>query len=143
MHAQLYSVGSAHNIVEYLGATTYTIKRSIRLYMEYWPHGDLAGLLCKHAKFDRAEKSLIFDDNDEPLPEVKIPVRALWTFFDDHGPMLYDIIFDCLKPVPQDHVTAEDLLRRIHSHIDSPLVGLPELEEDDVLEYSHDLRWAS
>jgi serine/threonine protein kinase len=83
MHAQLSSVGSAHNIVEYLGATTYTNKRSLRLYMEYCPHGDLADLLCKHAKFDRANKGLMLDDNDEPVPEVKIPVRALWTFFRD------------------------------------------------------------
>jgi serine/threonine protein kinase len=83
MHAQLSSVGSAHNIVEYLGATTYTNKRSLRLYMEYCPHGDLADLLCKHAKFDRANKGPMFDDNNEPVPEVKIPVRALWTFFRD------------------------------------------------------------
>jgi serine/threonine protein kinase len=301
MHAQLSSVGRAHNIVEHLGSTTYTNKRSLRLYMEYCPHGDLADLLCKHAKFDRANKGLMLDDNDEPVPEVKIPVRALWTFFRDlataafilhlghnpldsgaqeaanwteiihrdikpgniflaaplsktgrgipvcklgdfglavppeylplrnpedmchagtrgwrapeqqlyedaehrrklssatniweigrimlalvelthgewpkqlahvlfggendgrvsvevdkkfsfleehavHGPMLYNFIAECLEPVPQDRVTAEDLLRRIHSYIDSPLVGLPDLEQGDVLEYSHDLRWAS
>jgi serine/threonine protein kinase len=68
MHAQLSSVGSVHNIVKYLGATTYTDKRSIRLYMEYCPHGDLADLLCKHAKFDRAEQSRMCDENDDEVP---------------------------------------------------------------------------
>lgn len=84
MHAQLSSVGSASGIVKYLGSNDKDTRNfKLRLYMEYCPHGDLKDLLCKHAKFDQANSADMLDDNDEPVPQVRIPLRALWSFFND------------------------------------------------------------
>jgi serine/threonine protein kinase len=100
----------------------------------------LALVELTHGEFPNQLPQVLYGDRDNGVAFTNLQKKA--DFDKIHGSMLYDIIFDCLKPVPQDRVTAEDLLRRIHSHIHSPLGGLPELEEGDVLEYSHDLRWA-
>lgn len=84
MHSQLSSVGSASGIVKYLGSNNKDARNfKLRLYMEYCPHGDLKDLLCKHAKFDQANSENMLDDNDNPIPHVRIPLRALWSFFND------------------------------------------------------------
>lgn len=83
MLAQLSAVGSASGIVKYRGATTAADpKHKQRLYMEYCPHGDLMDLLCAHAKSESG-LSAMYDDNNEPIPQVRFPVRALWSFFKD------------------------------------------------------------
>ena len=55
----------------------------MRLYMEYCPHGDLLQLIVKHAKYDYANGTAMVDDDDNPLPATRIPIRALWSFFND------------------------------------------------------------
>ena len=52
-----------------------------RIYMEYCPHGDLMDLLRTHAKCDGFSRRV--DDDNEPIPQVRIPVRALWSIFKD------------------------------------------------------------
>lgn len=107
MHAQLSSVGNMNNIVRYRGATENEKQRLQRLYMEFCPHGDLADLLYRHAKYDHANRCDELDDEDNPVPPVRIPIRALWAFFRDlataagimaigHGP------FDSETEVPSD-----------------------------------------
>jgi serine/threonine protein kinase len=101
----------------------------------------LALVELTHGEWPRQLSHVLYGDENDGRVSVKVDKK--FSFLDDHGPMLYNFVAECLEPVPEDRVTAEDLLRRIDSHIDSPLVGLPELEQGDVLEYSHDLRWAS
>ena len=85
MHAQLSSVGSRSGIVQYRGATSKAGQGDEewiqRIYMEYCPHGDLMALLHAHAKTDGFGPQL--DHHDEPIPQVRIPVQALWSFFKD------------------------------------------------------------
>ena len=82
MFAQLSSAGRANGIVQYRGATSGKEGKWMqRLYMEYCPHGDLRDLLLAHAKPDGV--SPLLDDEDQPVPQVQLPVRALWSFFKD------------------------------------------------------------
>lgn len=84
MHAQLSSVGSANGIVQYRGATQKDARHFLqRLYMEYCPHGDLSDVLCSHAKFNPVDKSHLVDSEGQSISTVRIPSRALWTFFRD------------------------------------------------------------
>jgi serine/threonine protein kinase len=112
MHAQLSSVGSASGIVQYRGATTPAEQNRIqRLYMEYCPHGDLMDLLLAHAKSDGVSSYL--DDDDQPIPQVPIPVRALWSFFKDLAAAAC-IMESGYNPLDRDIDTPDDWEEIIH-----------------------------
>jgi hypothetical protein len=121
-------------------------RRKLSSATNIWGIGRIMLALVKitHGEWPKQLAHVLYGGQKDGRVSVRLDTK--FSFLEDHavhGPMLYSFIAECLKPVPQDRVTAEDLLRRIHSHIDSPLVGLPELEQGHVLEYSHDLRWAS
>jgi serine/threonine protein kinase len=61
-----------------------------------------------------------------------------------YGEELYNLVEKCLDPLPDDRITARQLLRKIDRQLSNPLVTLPlELREGDVLDYKQDMRWAT
>lgn len=60
-----------------------------------------------------------------------------------YGEKLYGLIESCLRPLPNDRITASDLLKSIREHLDGEDGGrLTWLEEDDSLQYAVDMEWA-
>jgi serine/threonine protein kinase len=115
IHAQLSSVGSESGIVQYRGATSNRDRGDEkwlqRIYMEYCPHGDLMDLLCEHAKTDGRDPKL--DENSQPIPQVRIPTRALWSFFKDltSAACIMESGYD---PLGNDYRAADDWEEIIH-----------------------------
>lgn len=81
LHARLSAAGAKHCIVEYRGHAAHDERHLLRLYMEYCPLGDLRELLCSHAKFDLGNQCDMRDANNDEIPGMPIPPRALWEFF--------------------------------------------------------------
>ena len=81
-----------------------------------------------------------YDDEDEGHVIVKARDQLVATY----GVELYDLVEKCLETTPEDRIAAQDLLRAIDRHLRNIPVTLPlKLEEGDVLEYAHDMRWAT
>lgn len=60
-----------------------------------------------------------------------------------YGGKLYELIENCLEPVPDDRTTASLLLKSIREYLDDDREGPPpRLEEDDSLQYTADLVWS-
>jgi len=115
IHAQLSSVGSRSGIVQYRGATS---KRDQgdekwiqRIYMEYCPHGDLMNLLREHAKTDGRNPWL--DQDGQPIPQVRIPTRALWSFYKDLAAAAC-VMESGYNPLSNDYRAADDWEEIIH-----------------------------
>lgn len=115
MHAQLSSVGNRSGIVQYRGATSKKDRGDEkwiqRIYMEYCPHGDLMDLLCEHAKTDGRDPK--FNEDGQPIAPVRIPTRALWSFFKDLAAAA--CIMECsYNPLHDDYHAPEDWEEIIH-----------------------------
>jgi serine/threonine protein kinase len=83
MHRLVSCNHKARTTVRYLGHTVIDRYFMARTYMEFCPHGDLRNLLANHARYDGASRTFKLDENGQPIPGIRIPRRALWSFFED------------------------------------------------------------
>jgi serine/threonine protein kinase len=82
-----------------------------RIYMEYCPHDDLRVLYHAHAKSDGFDQLL--NEDDQPVPPVRIPVRALWSFFKDMAAAAC-IMKHGYNPLDKDADEPEEWVEIIH-----------------------------
>jgi hypothetical protein len=82
MHWRLGSSASSRTIVRFRGQHIWDKYFLSRIYMEYCPHGDLGSLFCKHAKVNW-DQTLVQDEDGQSMDPIRIPIRAIWSFFED------------------------------------------------------------
>jgi serine/threonine protein kinase len=82
MHWRLGSSARSRTIVRFRGVHIWDKYFMSRIYMEYCPHGDLGGLFCKHAKVNW-DQNLVQDEDGQSMDPIRIPIRAIWSFFED------------------------------------------------------------
>jgi serine/threonine protein kinase len=82
MHRLVSFDGSSRSVVWFRGHRIYENYFLSRLYLEYCPFKTLETLVAKHAKYDLIDEETL-DDNGKPMDRIRIPRRALWSFFED------------------------------------------------------------
>jgi serine/threonine protein kinase len=124
MHWRLGSSASSRTIVRFHGQHIWDKYFLSRIYMEYCPHGDLGSLFCKHAKVNW-DQTLVQDEDGQSMDPIRIPIRAIWSFFEDLAEAACKMAYgrDPLDPasVPQDWQTI--IHRDVKPH--NVFLGLP------------------
>jgi serine/threonine protein kinase len=124
MHWRLGSSASSRTIVRFRGQHIWEKYFLSRIYMEYCPHGDLGSLFCKHAKVNW-DQTLVQDEDGQSMDPIRIPIRAIWSFFEDLAEAACNMAYgrDPLDPatVPLDWQTI--IHRDLKPH--NVFLGLP------------------